>query len=176
MMGLYGTLGLVAALAALGLAAAWLYFRRSRRRAEFPADAWEPYLQQGGAPTPWGTGVPDEVEKMAGGAAASEPEGQYVALPPASDGSMSSRMKTLEAIPISAGEEKKRAGEEERRRAEADAKRKAGEAARAGAPAPPPIEGGADLLDLLASSPEETPPPRAAAPAPSPPPAAQAAG
>lgn len=158
MMGLYGTLGLVAVLAATALAAVWLHSRRAHRRGGFPADTWDPYLQKGGQATPWGTGVPDEVERVAGGTPPAEPEGQYVASTPASDGSVSSRMKSLGAIPISVEEEKRREEEEERG---------AGEAPRAGLAKAPQEEGGAEFLDLIGSAPgEPLPPPAEAAPPP----------
>ncbi|MBI2132802.1 MAG: hypothetical protein HYT99_08365, partial [Candidatus Tectomicrobia bacterium] len=136
MMGLYGTLGLVAVLAATALVAVWLHSRRAHRWGGFPADTWDPYLQKGGQATPWGTGVPDEVERVAGGTPPAEPEGQYVASTPASDGSVSSRMKSLGAIPISVEEEKRREEEKERG---------AGEAPRAGPAKAPREEGGAEF-------------------------------
>ncbi|MBI3128077.1 MAG: tetratricopeptide repeat protein [Candidatus Tectomicrobia bacterium] len=159
MMGLYGTLGLVGLLAGACLAALWLYHRRAGRRGSFPADAWEPYLQKGGQPTPWGTGVPEEVERVAGGdEAPQEPERQYVASSRASDGSIPSRMKALEAIPISAGEERRR--EEQKRQMEAASVPK---------PLRPPdeAEGGEEALDLISSAPAG--PPRAPGPPPAPP-------
>ncbi|OGL63727.1 MAG: hypothetical protein A3I72_01605 [Candidatus Tectomicrobia bacterium RIFCSPLOWO2_02_FULL_70_19] len=164
MMGLYGTLGLVGVLAAIALVAVWLHSRRAGRRGSFPADTWDPYLQKGGQATPWGTGVPDEVERVAGGPPAAEPDEQYVASRPASDGSVFSRMKNLEAIPITADEERRR--EEQRRQIEA---------ARAAASSPPrppqeqEEEGGKESLELIASAPGAAPP-AAKAPAPPPPP------
>jgi tetratricopeptide (TPR) repeat protein len=86
-MGLYGTLGLVGALALSALLAVWLFYSRSRRE-NFPEDTWDPYL---GKKEDEEEGPGEGVEDISGA--------------PAGSDSLSSRLQGLEAIPSNVEEE-----------------------------------------------------------------------
>ncbi len=88
-MGLYGTLGLVGALALSALLAVWLFYSRSRRE-DFPEDTWDPYLgKKEDTDEGPGEGVED-ISGVPGGAGAAP---------------LSSRLQRIEAIPSDAEEE-----------------------------------------------------------------------
>ncbi|MEE9257097.1 MAG: hypothetical protein V3V56_08000, partial [bacterium] len=112
-MGLYGTLGLVGALALSALLAVWLFYSRSRRE-DFPEDTWDPYL---GKKEDTDEGPGEGVEDISGA------PGRAGVAP------LSSRLQGLEAIPSNVEEEAKY---EEKVHREADLIREQRTAERAG--------------------------------------------
>ncbi len=99
MMGLYPSLILVVVLTASLLAALWVFFRRKRRRNEFPAETWDPYLDSGARYSPEGAG--EGIEMIS---EASE-DVRKTGISPA-DESVFSRLQDLEKFPPEMREEK----------------------------------------------------------------------
>ncbi len=110
MMDFYPSVGLVSVLAVVLLAVLWAFFRRRRRRNEFPAETWDPYLDSGDRDSP-----DDAVEgiEMISGA-----EGEARDAGIASSGApVFSRLKDLEKFPPEMKEEELADALEEREEA-----------------------------------------------------------